>query len=83
MASGEGEDVRPYFSPEYYKRNLPTWMASDVFGFFDDVGERGIETYKDVILVIVLGMLLAVLLLLCKALYSCLQTVVAKLKNKS
>lgn len=83
MASGEGEDVSPYFSPEYYKRNLPTWMASDVFGFFDDVGERGIETYKDVILVIVLGMLLAVLLLLCKALYSCLQTVVAKLKNKS
>ncbi|MEH6503370.1 MAG: multicopper oxidase domain-containing protein [Cycloclasticus sp.] len=83
MASGEGEDVMPYFSPEYYKRNLPTWMASDVFGFFDDVGERGIETYKDVILVIVLGMLLAVLLLLCKALYSCLQTVVAKLKNKS
>lgn len=82
MASGEGEDVSPYFSPEYYKGNLPTWMAADVFGFFDDVGERGIESYKDVLLVIVLGMLLAVLLLLCKALYSCFYAGVVKIKNK-
>jgi len=82
MASVEHEDLSPYFSPEYSKGNLPTWMASDAFGFFDDVGERGIETYKDVLMVIVLGLLLAVLLLLSYAVYSCLLASVVKIKNK-
>ncbi|ORU89479.1 MAG: copper oxidase [Cycloclasticus sp. symbiont of Poecilosclerida sp. M] len=82
MATLQGEDVSPYFSPEYYKGNLPSWSAADAFGFFDDVGGRSIETYKDVLLVIVLGMLIGVLFLLLNVLYSFLHETSVKLKKR-
>jgi plastocyanin len=82
MASTVGEDVRPYFSPEYYRGELPSWSAADAFGFFDDVGGRKVDSYKDVLLLIVLGMLLGVLFLLLNALYSFMHDTSVKIKDR-
>ncbi|MEW5010811.1 MAG: multicopper oxidase domain-containing protein [Cycloclasticus sp.] len=82
LPSGEGVDIRPYFSPEYYKGELATWSASDAFGFFDDAGGQTIKSFSDVLLIIVLGMLMGVLFLLFSALYSFLHDVAVKLKDR-
>jgi len=82
MPNGEGEDVSPYFNAEYYKGNIPSWTASDAFGFFDDAGDKTITSIRDVALVIVLGMLIGVLLLLLSSIYSFLHNITVKLKNR-
>jgi len=81
MATGQGENVTPYFTPEYYNREIPSWTLADGFGFFDDVGERSIDNYKDVLLVIVLGMLLGVMFLLLVAFYGFFRRVAIKLNG--
>jgi FtsP/CotA-like multicopper oxidase with cupredoxin domain len=83
MASTMGEDVSAYFTPEYYKGEVPSWTNADAFGYFDDVGGRPINSYKDVLLLIVLGMLLGVLLLLFNAFYSFLHKASIKIKSRS
>ena len=82
MPVGQGVSIAPYFTPEYYQGKLPSWSSSDAFGFFDDVGGRSVTSYKDVMLVIVLGMLMGVLFLLFNALYSFLHDIAVKLKGK-
>ncbi|MBL4743698.1 MAG: hypothetical protein JKX87_03535, partial [Cycloclasticus sp.] len=82
MASVEGENIMPYFSPEYYKGNLPTWSAADAFGFLDDVGGERIDSYRKVLLVIVLGMLLGVLFLVFNMFYSFLHDFAVKLQDR-
>ncbi|PHS73404.1 MAG: copper oxidase [Cycloclasticus sp.] len=82
MANVEGGSVMPYFSPEYYQGELPTWSASDAFGWWDDVAGRSISTYKDVILIIVLGMLTGVLFLLFNVWYNFLHDIAIKLKGR-
>ncbi|MEO1888974.1 MAG: hypothetical protein ABGX33_03540, partial [Cycloclasticus sp.] len=83
MPNVEGVSIMPYFSPEYYKGELPTWGASDAFGWWDDVAGKSIQSYKDVILLIVLGMLAGVLFLLFNVMYSFLHDVAVKLKDRS
>ena len=82
MAKVEGVNILPYFSPEYYKGNLPTWSASDAFGFLDDVDGASVDSYNKLFLFVVLGMLLGVLYLLFNMLYSFLLIVAAKLKDR-
>jgi len=82
LPNGEGEDVSPYFSPEYYKGNLPSWVASDAFGFFDDAGDKTVNSFKDVALIIVLGMLAGVLFLLLSSIYIFFHGLAAKLKGR-
>ena len=83
MPNGQGEDVSAYFNPDYYTGDIPSWTLADTFGFFDDVSGRSVETYKDVLLLIVLGMLLGVLFLLFNSLYSFLHGIAVKLKDRS
>lgn len=82
MANVEGESIMQYFSPEYYKGELATWSAADAFGFWDDVDGKTISSYKDVALVIVLGMLVGVVFLLLNALYTALHDIAVKLKRR-
>jgi FtsP/CotA-like multicopper oxidase with cupredoxin domain len=82
MATVEGVSVMPYFSPEYYKGNLPSWSTSDAFGFLDDAGGVSIDSYSKVLLVVVIGMLLGVLFLLFNIVYSLLHDMATKLKDR-
>jgi len=81
LANGQGEDVRAYFSPDYYTGDIPSWTLADTFGFFDDVGGRHVESYKDVLLFIVLGLLFGILFLLFNALYNFFRDIAIKLKD--
>ena len=82
MATTQGEDLSAYFSPQYYQGELATWSTADAFGYFDDVAGAKISSYKDVLLVIVLGALFGVIILLIKSILVYLQTVYTKLNDK-
>ena len=82
MAKVEGVSLMPYFTPEYYQGEVPSWTESDPYGYWADVAGRDVSTLKDVLLIIVLGMLFGVVLLLLKALYACLLGLANKTKGE-
>ena len=82
MANVEGVNIMPYFSPEYYAGELPSWSASDPFGYWDDVAGRNVSTFKNIVLVVVLGMLFGVLFLLFNALYVFFHDMAVRLKGE-
>jgi len=82
MANVNGESVMPYFTPEYYQRDLPTWNSADPFGWWGDVAGKSVSTFKEVALVIVLGMLAGVLFLLFNVLYGFLHDIAVRLKDR-
>lgn len=82
MATTQGEDLSAYFNPEYYQGKLATWSAADPFGFFDDVAGAKISSYKEVLLIIVLGVLFALIVLLFVRLFAGVYTFFMKRDNK-
>ena len=82
MATTQGEDLSAYFNPQYYQGKLATWSAADPFGFFDDVAGAKLSSYKEVLLIIVLGVLLGLFVLLFVRLFADLYSVFIKRDNK-
>lgn len=64
----QGVDWAPFFSPQYYQREIPVWTTYDETGMFGEVEARSPRLTRSIVLSFVAGALLAFLIVLVRSL---------------